>query len=78
MCYKTVMRPHEHLRPAIIEAAIRRALGSEAAYLAWLEATTHRRPGKKRGKDSGGVPVEPNRPNTLSGGAAAPLEFDSE
>lgn len=23
-----------------------------------------------------GVPVEPNRPNNLSGGAAAPLEFD--
>jgi hypothetical protein len=26
--------------------------------------------------DQGGVPVEPNRPNTLSGGAAAALEFD--
>jgi hypothetical protein len=24
----------------------------------------------------GGVPVEPNRPNTLTGGAAAELEFD--
>jgi hypothetical protein len=39
-----------------------------------------KRPGprRKRGKDSddGGVPVEPNRPNTLSGGAAAELEFD--
>lgn len=32
--------------------------------------------GKRRDKDDGGVPVEPNRPNTLSGGAAAELEFD--
>ena len=32
----------------------------------------------KRDKDAedGGVPVEPNRPNTLSGGAAAELQFD--
>ena len=33
-----------------------------------------RRPGKTH--DDGGVTVEPNRPNTLSGGAAAALEFD--
>lgn len=72
------MRPHEHLRPQIIEAAIRRALGSEAAYLAWLDATSRRRPRKGKDKDSGGVPVEPNRPNSLTGGAAAPLEFDSD
>jgi len=72
------MRSHEHLRPPLIEAAIRRALGSEAAYLAWLEATTRRRPHRGKDKDSGGVPVEPDRPNTLSGGAAAPLEFDTE
>jgi hypothetical protein len=33
---------------------------------------------KGRGKrpDEGGVPVEPNRPSFLSGGAAAALEFD--
>lgn len=33
---------------------------------------------KKNGKDDGGLPmpVEPNRPNNLSGGAAAALEFD--
>jgi hypothetical protein len=29
-----------------------------------------------REHDEGGVPVEPNRPDTLSGGAAAALEFD--
>ena len=34
-----------------------------------------RRP-RPRDLDQGGVPVEPNRPNNLSGGAAAELEFD--
>jgi len=29
-----------------------------------------------REPDAGGVPVEPDKPNTLSGGAAAPLEYD--
>lgn len=33
-----------------------------------------RRP--RKDEEPGGVPVEPNRPNTLSGGAAAALEFD--
>jgi hypothetical protein len=37
-----------------------------------------RRGRKGKDKDPGRVPVEPNRPNTLSGGAAAPLEFDGE
>lgn len=31
---------------------------------------------RRKGRDRGGVRVEPNRPNTLSGGAAAALEFD--
>lgn len=33
---------------------------------------------RKRPEDEGGegVPVEPNRPNNLTGGAAAALEFD--
>jgi hypothetical protein len=35
-----------------------------------------RNKGKPRDRDRGGVPVEPNRPNTLTGGAAAALEFD--
>ena len=34
------------------------------------------RQGRHKDKDDGGVPVEPNKPNTLSGGAAAELEFD--
>ncbi len=29
-----------------------------------------------RDKDDGGVPVEPDSPKNLSGGAAAALEFD--
>ena len=37
----------------------------------------HPKPRKPRRRpEAGGVPVEPNRPNTLSGGAAAALEFD--
>ena len=44
-----------------------------AAYLGNLGR--HRRKGGKD-LDDGGVPVEPNRPSTLSGGAAAELEFD--
>ncbi|MFL6862106.1 MAG: hypothetical protein ACJ8DZ_03810 [Allosphingosinicella sp.] len=35
---------------------------------------------RRKGKDPdrGGVPVEPDRPNTLTGGAAAALEFDDD
>ena len=31
---------------------------------------------RPRDKDEGGVPVEPDNPRNLSGGAAAELEFD--
>ena len=37
-----------------------------------------RRKRRDRDKDEGGVPVEPNKPKNLSGGAAAALEFDDE
>lgn len=45
----------------------------------WLRAL--RMQGRRGGKNGPGlesdaVPVEPNRPNDLSGGAAAALEFD--
>lgn len=50
--------------------------GSHLATLALVAMLTRRRRG--RDKDQGGVPVEPNRPNTLSGGAAAPLEFEGD
>ena len=35
---------------------------------------------KKRDRDldEGGVPVEPNKPKNLTGGAAAALEFDED
>ncbi len=42
--------------------------------LAWIEAVKRRRRGKDF--DDGCVPVEPNGPKTLSGGAAAALKFD--
>ena len=72
------MRHHEFLHRRSIRFAISRAFGSPTAYQAWLDAENRRRRGKDKGKDSGGVPVEPDRPNTLSGGAAAPLEFDAD
>lgn len=40
-----------------------------------------RRLNRKRPPESGsvgGVPVEPDKPNSLSGGAAAELEFDDD
>jgi hypothetical protein len=47
--------------------------------LAWTEAQERRRRnrrGRRKDLDDGGVPVEPNRPKNLSGGAAAALEFE--
>ncbi len=38
----------------------------------WL----NRRPPISKSKEDGGVPVEPDSPKNLSGGAAAALEFD--
>jgi hypothetical protein len=32
--------------------------------------------GKRRGEGGEGVPVDPDRPNTLAGGAAAALDFE--
>ena len=46
---------------------------SHLATLALVAMLARRR--KDKDPDRGGVPVEPNRPNTLSGGAAAALEF---
>jgi hypothetical protein len=44
-----------------------------------IDAITGERPPRKRRKPKGGSaelePVEPNKPNVLSGGAAAALEF---
>ena len=44
----------------------------------YLRSLRWPRSGRKRGRDldGGGVPVEPNKPPSLEGGAAAALEFD--
>ena len=42
------------------------------------ERRRRRKPSRRRDLDDGGVPVEPNKPKNLSGGAAAALEFDDE
>lgn len=47
----------------------------ERRFWSYLHLPRRKRTGDKD-SDDGGVPVEPNRPNTLSGGAAAELEFD--
>jgi hypothetical protein len=69
--------PHRHFlslppRPDPFGPSVPR---SRLATLAMIAMLTRRRKGKD--PDQGGVPVEPNRPSTLSGGAAAPLEFDA-
>ncbi|MEA2999375.1 MAG: hypothetical protein QOK17_1208 [Sphingomonadales bacterium] len=45
-------------------------------WLAWTEALKRRK--RRPGKDGkhGGVPVEPDRPRNLTGGAAAELDFE--
>jgi len=67
--------------PYPIEEAIRRALRGIPS--PWREAVADQmlRGRKRKGKrgrdlDDGGVPVEPNNPRGLSGGAAEALEFD--
>jgi hypothetical protein len=71
--------PHRHFpprppRPDPVGRPSRRR--SHLATLALVAMLARRRKGKD--PDRGGVPVEPNRPNTLTGGAAAALEFDDE
>ncbi len=59
-----------------ISVRLSRSVRGPHGTAAFLQAFVRR--GKRKGKDLdlGGVPVEPNRPNTLTGGAAAALEFD--
>jgi len=51
----------------------RSPLDGFAAYLKNLNRPRRNREGEA---DDDGVPVAPNKPSTLSGGAAAELEFD--
>lgn len=62
-------------RPKFPTSRVRtqRARGT-ASYIAWLRSIDHRP--KPKDKDSGGLPVEPDRPLNLSGGAAEALEYD--
>jgi hypothetical protein len=53
-----------------------RPSSSEGGFDAYLRNLRRRRRDKDNDKDNGGIPVEPNKPNTLRGGAAAELEFD--
>ena len=45
----------------------------------WAQAQERRRrPRRRKDLDEGGVPVEPDKPKNLSGGAAAALEFEDD
>jgi hypothetical protein len=48
----------------------------ERKFWSYLRFGPRRPRNGEKDPDDGGVPVEPNKPNTLSGGAAAELEFD--
>ena len=67
--------PFPDLPPRRRRADPGRWLGIQVS--SWIEA--HKR-GRRRRKDfdDGGVPVEPNKPKDLSGGAAAALAFDDD
>ena len=47
------------------------------AWLAWIDALAKRRR-RRKDDDEGGVPARPDRPSTLSGGAAEALDFEGE
>ena len=51
--------------------------GVSFQFLDWPEPRK-RKPRRGKDLDDGGVPVEPDKPKDLSGGAAAALEFDDE
>jgi hypothetical protein len=60
-----------------LKRKLRRPAGRRTGFDALLGSPFLRRP-RRRGPDpdEGGVPVEPDRPHTLSGGAAAALDFE--
>jgi hypothetical protein len=63
--------------PDFPKRKLRRPAGRRTGFDALLKSPFLR---KRRGRgpdpDEGGVPVEPDRPSTLSGGAAAALDFE--
>ena len=69
-----VPSPRERVR-RLVHEAIQRALRGRIT----LSISNQRRPRRGRGSlDDEGVPVNPNRPNHLTGGAAAALDFESD
>jgi hypothetical protein len=64
--------------PDLPKRKLRRPAGRRSGFDALLRSPFLRRTRGRRGSDpeDGGVPVEPDRPNTLSGGAAAALDFE--
>lgn len=68
--------------PDLFRAHRKHGLGQGFALhmLAWSEAQEQRRRNRRcrrKGRDDG-VPVEPNRPRNLSGGAAVALQFEDD
>jgi hypothetical protein len=77
-CGKEEGMPHRHVppHPPRRDPSGPSVPPSRLTTLALVAMLNRRR--KDKDPDHGGVPVEPNRPNTLSGGAAAALEFDDD
>ena len=61
----------------VLKRKLRRPAGRPSGFDALLGSPFLRRPRRRPGDpDEGGVPVEPDRPGTLSGGAAAAMDFE--
>ena len=65
-----------HLRPHLERHGLSMRItdGELEVFPSWLRHRRRRRPGPGNPPET--VPVMPNRPNSLSGGAAAELNFD--
>jgi hypothetical protein len=70
--------PKADLPSRWLPRALRRALHPTGVSIKRAAALAARRRRPKDGSGAGGLPVDPNRPNLLSGGAAARLEFGDE
>lgn len=74
------MPSHDYVPPRGFKRTIpSRPFQRVARVVMWIdERFGRRRRSRRKGREDGGVPVEPNRPNTLSGGAAAELDFGDD
>jgi hypothetical protein len=66
--------------PDFLKRKLRRPAGRRSGFDALLKSPFLRRARRRLGPDpeDGGVPVEPDRPSTLSGGAAVALDFEED